>query len=190
MRGFSMVVGGALVAASQSVASGAPAVDARLGPMAADLQHRVGSWCVDARLQLTPAAPPARISAEARSRLIGNRWLVTELKSLDSMGGFEGVGINGYDPQQKKYVGIWIDGSRGFIVPVEGVYDSTQEVFRTTSTERRSDGQTTTVTSETVKRGRDREVTTFTAVDAGGRPYERMVLTYTRAKAAGSCSAA
>ena len=183
-----MVVGGALVAAAQSLASGAPAVDGRLGPMAADLKQRVGTWCVDARLQFTPAAQPARIRAQAQSRLVGNRWLVTELKSLDSMQGFQGLGINGYDAEQEKYVGIWIDGSRGLIVPVEGVYDPKRQVFRTTSTERRGDGQTTIVTSETVKHGRDREVTTFTAVDAGGRPYERMVLAYTRATAAESCN--
>lgn len=161
--------------------------DARLGPMAADLQNRVGTWCVDAWLQFTPAAKPARIAARAESRFVGNRWLVTELRSTDEMQGFHGLGINGYDPELRKYVGIWIDGTRGFVVPVEGTYDTARQVFRTTSTERRQDGQTVTVISETVRKGSDQEVTRFTAPGPNGRPYERMVLTYTRATDKSAC---
>lgn len=152
----------------------------RFGPMAAAISNRVGTWRVEARLQLTPSARPVVIDAIAESRIIGGRWLVSELRSADGMNGFHGLGVNGFDPATGRYTGYWVDGSRGFSVPVEGVFDAATGVFRTTSQERRADGQIVTVVSETRTIGPDREETVFTAPDAEGRPYERMRLIYTR----------
>jgi len=160
-----------------------------LGPMADDLSRRVGTWNVRANLQLQPGARPVSITATAHSRLVGGRWLVTELRGANQARGmapFEGLGVNGYDPSKRKYVGFWIDGSRGIAVPVEGTFDAASRIFRTTSVETAANGRQTTVISETRPTGPDSEVTTFTAQDARGRPYTRMVLTYTRAEGASS----
>lgn len=160
-----------------------------LGPMADDLARRVGVWDVRADLQLQPGARKVTIMATAHGKLIGGRWLVTELKGADQGRGmvpFEGLGVNGYDPVQKKYVGYWVDGSRGVTVPVEGVYDARSKTFRTISVEVSADGRRTVVHSETKPAGPDSEVTTFTATDAKGQPYTRMILTYTRSKQQGS----
>jgi hypothetical protein len=154
------------------------------------LKNRAGTWCVEARLKFTPTARPVTIIAVAESRFVGNRWLVTELTSVDAMQGFHGLGINGYDPERQTYTGVWIDGTRGFVVPVEGNYDAKSGVFRTTSMERRGKGGRVTVISQTVKAGTDREVTTFSAPDAAGKIYERMVLTYTRASDRSECKPA
>ena len=152
---------------------------ASLGPMAPRLQNLVGTWRVKAELRFAPGAQPRTIDAIAENRLIGNRWLVSELKgSMEKDGGFHGVGVNGYDPAQGKYVGYWIDNTRSLLIPVEGVYDADAHVFRTTSTERNAQGRSTTVVSETRILGPDEEVTTFTAHDAKGRPFTRMVLSY------------
>jgi hypothetical protein len=160
----------------------APA-DTLLGPMADDLRNRVGRWCVEARLQLTPQARPITIRALAESRMIGGRWLVTEMRGP----GFEGVGLNGYDPATRRYTGYWADGTRGFTVPVDGDYDAGARIFRTRSVERRSNGSSVEVRSETRRDGPDGEITTFTARDAEGRPYERMVMRYRRATAGVDC---
>lgn len=192
MRGWrlSAVAGVSLMTGVSAWAQATNVPDARLGPMATDLQNRVGTWCVVARIQFTPSARPVTIAAAAESRFVGNRWLVTELKSVDEMQGFHGLGINGYDPERRIYSGVWIDGTRGFVVPVEGRYDEKSGVFRTSSTERRSNGQQITVISQTVKEGRDKEVTTFSAPDAAGQAYERMILTYTRTSDKSDCKPA
>ena len=76
-----------LFAALLGAATAASAADEDLlGPMASDLRNRVGRWCVEAHLQLTPEARPAVINAVAESRLVGGRWLVTEMRGR----GFEG----------------------------------------------------------------------------------------------------
>jgi hypothetical protein len=173
---------GALLAAATASSA---ADDALLGPMASELRGRVGRWCVEAHLQLTPEARPVVINAVAESRLIGGRWLVTEMRGR----GFEGVGLNGYDPQSGHYAGYWADGSRGFTVPVEGDYDAAAHVFRTRSIERRANGGAVIVLSETRRDGPDGEATSFTAPDAHGRPYQRMLMLSRRARDGDDCLA-
>jgi hypothetical protein len=174
----------ALLVAASAAHAQAPAPDALLGPMASDLRNRVGHWCVEAHLQLTPQARPVVIHAAVENRLVGGRWLVTEMRGP----GFEGVGLNGYDPAARRYTGYWADGTRGFTVPVEGDYDGAAHVFRTRSVERRANGDSIEVQSETRADGPDGEVTTFTAPDAQGRPYQRMVMRYRRAAADTNCA--
>lgn len=173
----------ALIIAAGTAHAQIPATDALLGPMAGDLRNRVGRWCVEARLQLTPRARPVTIRAVAENRLIGGRWLVTEMRGP----GFEGFGLNGYDPATRRYTGYWADGTRGFTVPVDGEYDGAAGVFRTRSVERRSNGESVEVRSETRRDGPDGEITIFTAPDAQGRAYERMVLRYRRATEGTTC---
>jgi hypothetical protein len=166
--------------AGQACAAG----DATLGPMADVMRNRVGAWNVRADLQLTPNARQVVIEAEANTRLVGDRWLVTELRDRNAAPGmpaFEGLGVNGFDPDRCEYVGYWVDGSRGIAVSVRGAFDPATGVFRTTSEERRRDGATITVVSETRSVDADTEQTTFLAPDENGRPYTRMVLTYVRA---------
>ncbi len=184
---FKTVMLGLLFAAGAAHAQApAPAGEGLLGPMANDLRNRVGRWCVEAHLQLTPEARPVTILASAENRLIGGRWLVSEMRGP----GFEGVGVNGYDPGMRRYTGYWADGSRGFTVPVDGEYDSAARIFRTHSVERRANGESVVIHSETRRDGPDGEITTFTAPDAQGRPYQRMVMRYRRAAADTNCQAA
>jgi hypothetical protein len=176
-------------AAAQTVAS--ESQRAMLGPMADVLLTRVGTWDVRADLRLQPNARPVSIKATATSKLIGNRWLVTELQGVEAKGmpRFEGLGVNGFDAGAGKYVGYWVDGSRGIAIPVSGTYDPKTAVFTTSSIERNRDGSTTSVRSETKRTSPDTEVTTFTATDAKGRSFVRMLLTYTRSGRAQSAEA-
>jgi len=165
--------------------AGPNATDAALGPMAATIRNRVGEWEVQAKLQFTPKTRPVVIHARATSRLLGDRWLITEFtdESRDpAMPSFAGLGVNGYDPDQRHYVGYWVDSSRGLAIPVTGEYDPKSGVFRTVSVERQRNGKSVTVVSETRSVDANTEQTTFTAPDADGRPFVRMQMTYTRAQ--------
>ena len=165
----------------------AGSTDAALGPMAAAIHNRVGEWDVQAKLQFTPQARPVVIHARAVSRLLGGRWLVTELmdESRDpAMPSFAGLGVNGYDPDLHHYVGYWVDSSRGLAIPVSGEFDAKSGIFRTVSIERQRDGKSVTVISETRALDANTEQTTFTAPDAKGRPFVRMQMTYARAQTA------
>jgi len=153
---------------------------AALGPMAERMKTLVGVWRIEAKLQFSPQARPVTVAAVQVNKLVGGRWLVSEFTDEGgadpNMPAFEGVGINGFDPDKRVYSGVWVDSSRGFVVPVEGTYDEARRVFRTTSIERQRDGRTITVVSETRSIGPNEEETVFTAPDATGRPFVRMVL--------------
>ena len=154
-----------------------------LGPMAGLMLDRVGEWNVTANLHLQPAARPITIAAVATSKLIGNRWLVTEMRGAAAGKGmpmFEGLGVNGFDPGAGRYVGYWVDGTRGIAIPVTGTFDSRTGIFATSSVEHNPDGTVTKVRSETKRTGPDSEVTTFTATDSRGRSRVRMVLAFKR----------
>lgn len=178
----------AYLACAASLPAATPAIPDRdaalLGPMAPRLHSLVGTWQVKAELRFAPAAKPVTIDAVAENRLIGGRWLISELKGRDSMGMFHGVGVNGFDPVKGKYEGYWIDNTRSLLIPVEGEYDAKASVFRTVSLERDSKGHMNKVLSKTRIISPDKEVTTFTAEDAKGRRFTRMVLSYDRAAAA------
>jgi hypothetical protein len=184
-----MAISTAIAGMLAALGSGAavPGDEALLGPMSAQLRNRVGTWCVEARLQFTPQARPILVEAVAESRLLGERWLVTELRGMDGRGGFQGIGVNGYDPALGRYTGYWVDSTRALAIPVDGEYDSGTGVFRTVSTERRAQGGAVTVTSETRSLGPDEEVVRFVVPDAEGRPFERMVLRYRRTGTAADC---
>ena len=176
---------GILLAAS--LAAQPATEEALLGPMSAQLRNRVGTWCVEAQLRFTPQARPIRVLAVAESRLLGGRWLVTELRGMDGLGGFSGLGVNGYDARLGRYAGYWIDSTRGLAIPVEGRYEPASGLFRTVSTERNAAGAPLTVTSETQSIGPDEEIVRFAAPDGEGGSFERMVLRYRRTGAAGDC---
>ena len=159
-----------------------------LGPMADQMRNRVGTWCVEARLQFTPQARAIQVDAVAESHLLGERWLVTELHGMEGRTGFHGLGVNGWDSAVGRYTGYWVDNTRGMTIPVEGDYDAAAGVFRTRSVERRAEGGPVTVLSETSSLGPDEELVSFTAPDAEGRPYERMRLHYRRARSAEECA--
>jgi hypothetical protein len=98
------------------------------------------------------------------------------------MPSFAGLGVNGYDPDQHRYVGYWVDNSRGLAIPVTGDYNPKTGVFRTVSVERQHNGKSVTVVSETRTLDANTEQTTFTAPDARGRPFVRMQMTYSRVR--------
>src|SRR4051812_30921041 len=54
---------------------------------------------------------------------LGGMWLTSSLQSELFGQKFEGRSIDGYDPQKKKYVGIWVDSMGGGAVITEGTFD-------------------------------------------------------------------
>lgn len=68
------------------------------------LERMVGTWDATTTMHGTPPSKGVETS-----RMLGGLWLVSEFRS--EMGGqpFEGHAMYGYDPDKKKYVGVWVD---------------------------------------------------------------------------------
>lgn len=89
------------------------------GPEHRVFEKDVGEW--DARVEVYVGPVPSASTGRMSTRLAcGGLWLVSDYRG-DS--GFEGHGMWTWDPQKRKYVGVWADGMTTFVAPGEGTWD-------------------------------------------------------------------
>ncbi len=84
------------------------------------LQQFVGDWDYVAQATL-PNGESREMKGKYRSRMACNgTWLLGEV--LGNFMGFpyEGIALMGFDAQNKKYVGTWLDMAKGYLDPMVG----------------------------------------------------------------------
>lgn len=97
---------------------------AKLAPEHEVFEHAVGKWKTQIKSYFPDPENPELSKGSAEFKLLmGGRYL--QQRFTGKIGGekFEGLGINGYDTAQKKYVGVWIDSMGTGIMHSEGTYD-------------------------------------------------------------------
>jgi hypothetical protein len=101
------------------------------GPFHKKLEPLVGNWNWTARCWLEPGKSPLESSGTCeRKWILGGRILMEEVVSKDGFdGGFQGLGLMGYDNQQKKYVTAWTDTLNSGIECDTGTVDEAGKVF-------------------------------------------------------------
>jgi hypothetical protein len=84
------------------------------------LATSAGDW--DAELEITPfpGADPERTKGVATNRMVGGRWLVSDIRTES---GFEGHGIYGWDPATGSYIATWVDVAGGGMGRATGTWD-------------------------------------------------------------------
>lgn len=100
------------------------------GPEHKFLEQLVGNWNTESTFWMDPSQPPATALGKATSKLImGGRFLQSEL-SGDFMGmPFQGLGIDGYDRVQEKFVSVWMDNMGTMIMQMYGSLDRSGKVL-------------------------------------------------------------
>jgi len=92
-------------------------------------KHVVGKWNTEMTCSM-PGAPSQTTSGTATFKLLmGGRFLQQNFKGEYDGKKFRGMGINGYDNAQKKYVGIWIDNMGTGIMHTTGSYNEKTHVM-------------------------------------------------------------
>jgi hypothetical protein len=88
------------------------------------LRQSVGEWESEAELYMEPGKPPVKTKGTESGRMVGGFWLVMESKG-DFMGTpFSGIMTLGYDADQKKFVGTWIDSMSHYLRTSRGTLDA------------------------------------------------------------------
>jgi hypothetical protein len=72
-----------------------------------------------------PDEPPMECSGTIDSRMIGEFWVVNEMKGNDQNLPMHGLQTIGYDPQKEKFVGTWVDSMMNHLWIYEGQFDDT-----------------------------------------------------------------
>jgi hypothetical protein len=148
------------------------------GPEHAILKKIVGTW--DAEMDMGPAGKSK--GSMTTKEVAGGTWFVSEFKG--EMGGmkFEGVGINGYDPKKKKYVGTWTDSMSTSIEPTEGTYDAATKTMTETMNSTGPNGEAMKFENVSVYKSDDEYTFTMSMVMPDGNKQKMMTINYKRRK--------
>jgi hypothetical protein len=107
------------------------------------LQKDVGTW--DAEITLFPgegAEPAKSKGTETCKMLKGDMWLMSHFEGEMAGMEFAGAGMFGYDPTEKKYVGIWADSMSPHMMTIKGEYDAATNTMTSTGEGKEPSGGT------------------------------------------------
>ena len=154
------------------------------GPEHKGFAETVGTWDVESKMWMDPAAPPHVSKGVSTFRtILGGRYLQYDYegKAMDMT--FSGYGISGYDRYNKKYVSLWLDSmSTGFYL-TEGTCDAAGKVCTETGVwDDYTTGQKSKVKDVTTHYGKDKFTMEMYMVLPDGKEIKTMELTYTRRK--------
>ena len=141
------------------------------------LKKLVGQW--DAVMEA--GGQKSECSATYQS-ICGGMWLSSDFEG--DFGGFkfEGHGMDGYDLNKKKYVGIWVDSMQSAPLTMEGDYDAKTKTMTMTGESRGSDGMLQKVKTTTVTKDDDHFTFKMYAVDGDGKEQHVFTIEYSRKK--------
>lgn len=154
------------------------------GPEHQILLDGVGTWSVDSKMWMDPAAPPMVSKGKSVQRaILGGRYVQYDYEGDAAGMPFTGYGLSGYDRYNKKYVSLWIDTmSTGFML-TEGTCDAEGKVC--TETGEYDDyltGQKMKIKNVYTHYGKDKFTMEMFMVQPDGKEMKSMELTYTRVK--------
>jgi hypothetical protein len=110
----------------------------------------------------------------------GGLWRAGDLKS--NLGGLvlHSKGLDGYDPQRKKYVSIQVDSMTTVPMILEGTYDESTKTLTQTGEARDFDGRPEQVKSITKYIDDDHVAVEMYRIYPGGKEKKHLTIEYTR----------
>lgn len=93
------------------------------------LNQLAGEWETEGEIHMEPGKPPIKSTGTERARMLGGFWLIANLQGKFMEMSMEARLTLGYDPEQEKYVGTWIDSMNSYLWNYEGVVDDTGKIL-------------------------------------------------------------
>jgi hypothetical protein len=94
------------------------------------LKNFEGAWDFTAKFHMGPGAPAMESKGVQVDRVGGGgMWLIIDTMEDKKDAPFHGHGMVGYDPEKKKYIGVWIDGHTSKFQMSEGTVDKDGKVM-------------------------------------------------------------
>jgi hypothetical protein len=92
----------------------------------------VGDWKGEVKMWMDPAQEPMVSKGTIHREWVLDGHFVHEAVSGDAMGGgpaFQGIGVTGYNPVEKRYEAGWVDNMSMWITTMNGTYDASKKTF-------------------------------------------------------------
>jgi hypothetical protein len=147
-------------------------------PQHAKLKELEGKW----NFVLKPSQGDESKGVSEFKLECGGLWLTSDFSTSFGGAPFQGKGLDGYDPDKKKYVSIWVDSMTPAPMLFEGDYDATGKVLTMISKAAGPDGKPATWKSISKFISTDEHTFEMFVTPAGGKEMSMMVVTYKRAK--------
>jgi hypothetical protein len=93
------------------------------GPEHKWLHQFVGEWTVSSKALVGPNEPAIEGTGTIKSRMLGDYWVVNEMRAEMQGTTVSAIQTIGYDPAKKKYVGTWVDSMTNYMWRYEGTVD-------------------------------------------------------------------
>lgn len=154
------------------------------GPEHEVLKHFVGTWEATISMQQAPGAPAVETKGlETNTLGCGGLWLIIDHKGEFMGKPFHGHGVQGYDTNKKKYVGVWVDPMTSSLEVSEGTYDkATKTLTSKTRTRDPASGQPMEYSTKNVFKDENNHYLAMFFPGPEGKELEAMRITYKRKK--------
>ncbi len=141
-----------------------------------------GTWVLEVKSWMDPAAPPMVSTGDATMRMtMDGRYLEEKVEGSMMGAPFHGLGYTGYDNIIRRYVSVWMDSMSTGIMRSEGTYDEATHTMTMTGTYVDPvSGKTKTMKGVTRYEGDNRAVFSYYDTAPDGSEYKSMEITYTR----------
>ena len=142
----------------------------------------VGTFDVKMKMWMDPNKPAEESTGTSEnSWVLGGRYVEMKYQGTFMGQPFSGIGYQGYDNVQKKYVGTWMDSSSTGIMNSAGTM--TGNVMKTSATVADPmTGKMCKITSKVTVADNDHHTMEMWGPDPTGKNYKMMVIEYTRKK--------
>jgi hypothetical protein len=146
------------------------------------LEAIVGTFDTKVKMWMDPSkAPEESTGSSENTWVLGNRYVQMNYQGTFMGQPFSGIGYQGYDNVQKKYVGTWMDSASTGIMTSTGTM--TGNVVKTTATmPDPMTGKMSRITSKVTIADNDHHTMEMWGPGPDGKNYQMMVIEYTRKK--------
>jgi len=143
------------------------------------LKEGEGTWDYVMKFKMAPDQPEMEAKGTEVCSMVGGFWMVFDTKSPDFMGAaWHGHGSIGFDPDKKKYIGIFINSHSPYAMMGEGTSDGPNKM--TLNWEGKHGDQVEKSRSVHEKKDKDHSVMTMYGPGPDGKEMTYFTITYTR----------
>jgi hypothetical protein len=147
------------------------------GPEHEKLKELVGTW--DAVMEMNGVKSNATVVYKS---ICGSLWLDSDFQGDFAGMKFQGHGIDGYNPQNKKYVSVWVDSFETAPLVTEGEFDAKKNQFIMTGDFPMPDGKIQKVKTTSDVSDKDHFTFKMYMVQADGSEQRIFTIQFTRRK--------
>jgi hypothetical protein len=147
------------------------------------LKNFEGTWDFAARFHMSPGAPPMESKGVQVDRMTaGGLWLIIDSMEDKKDAPFHGHGMVGFDPEKKKFIGVWVSNHATKVETSEGTADLEAKTLTMEAETMGPDGKPKKYRQVSTIKSKDSKSLKFFGTGPDGKEMSFGEIEYTRKK--------